>query len=252
VKRDLLLQLRGIGEQGMDLILVALAGIVLGLLFAGKSGTTDIVFRGVLSSLTVCMTAALQALKSMAPYESIYWKETAAGGSRSMYFLAKNLARLPITVFAPLIFWALLYSAIFPYTSWFDGYFFYLALQWSAEGLGFFVAVALGGQSAQIGAIVLVLMSAMVAGGYPPLSTLTGGTRMVADLSMQRWALEAFFLLELHGMGYREDYVRPEATKLGYKWDNQDMDLAMILTAGAVMRLLTWILMFVLDRDKTK
>lgn len=135
------------------------------------------------------------------------------------------------------------------------------------------MAVALGCQSAQIGAIVLVLMSTMVAGGYPPLSTLRGPARAVANLSMQRWALEGFFLLELHGMGYREDYVKPEAcmlpshasmrtglnpcpesqaVKLGYNWGNQNFDLAMILASGGTLRLLAWLLMFALGRDRTK
>ena len=252
VKRDLILQLRGITEQAMDIILVALGGIVLGFLFAGKTGSTDIVFRDVLATLTVCMTAAQQALKCMAPYEAIYWKETAAGGSRSMYFVAKNIARIPMTLSAPLIFWALLYSAIFPYTNWLDGYSLYLALQWSAEGLGFFVAVAMGTESAQIGSIVIVLMSTMVAGGYPPLNTLTGLVRAISNVSMQRWALEGFFLLELHGMGYREDYVKPEATKLGYKWNNLEWDFCAILISGLAFRVLAWALLFVLDRDKTK
>ncbi len=46
------------------LVLSILAGaVVLGFLFAGKDGINDEVFRNVLATLAVCMTAALQALR---------------------------------------------------------------------------------------------------------------------------------------------------------------------------------------------
>ena len=42
---------------------------------ASQDNTNDIVFRDVLASLTVCMTASLAGVNAMAPYRTIFWKE---------------------------------------------------------------------------------------------------------------------------------------------------------------------------------
>ena len=135
------------------------------------------------------MTAALQALSSIAPYRAIFWKETAAGQNRITYFFAKNFSRIMTTLLAPAVFSLLLYSAIFPYTSLFDMWTMFLALQWSAEGMGYLIAITMG-ESGQIGCIILVLVTTMTGGGYPPLKTMHGALRSASNFSIQRWAME--------------------------------------------------------------
>ena len=64
----------------------------------------------------------------------------------------------------------------------------YLALQWAAEGMGYFFSVIAEPSKAQLLTIVTVMLSSTISGAYPSLKDLKSDNLDVfAALSMHRW-----------------------------------------------------------------
>lgn len=81
-----------------------------------------------------------------------------------------------------------------------------------------------------------------------------GALRILSNFSMQRWAMEALFLLELHGQGYEWDeaVVATQASHIGYAWDNLGMDFCMVLVLGLGWRVAAWACLYLLNQDKMR
>eukprot|EP00656_Telonema_subtile_P054164 TRINITY_DN801_c0_g2_i2.p1 TRINITY_DN801_c0_g2~~TRINITY_DN801_c0_g2_i2.p1 ORF type:complete len:134 (-),score=49.56 TRINITY_DN801_c0_g2_i2:229-630(-) len=127
----------------------------------------------------------------------------------------------------------------------------YLTLQWCAEGLGYMFSVLVEPSKAQLLTIVTVMLSSTISGAYPSLRELKDEHLGVfAGLSMQRWAMEALYVLELHSMGYDEDTLRGMAQEQGYAYDGVGIDFAALLAIGTVLRLATVFALFHANQSK--
>ena len=75
----------------------------------------------------------------------------------------------------------------------------YLALQWAAEGMGYFFSVIAEPSKAQLLTIVTVMLSSTISGAYPSLKDLKSDNLDVfAAFSMHRWVSLLFRVTRLH------------------------------------------------------
>ncbi|KAJ7380832.1 hypothetical protein OS493_007222 [Desmophyllum pertusum] len=70
-----------------------------------------------LSSLAIGLTAMLSALRCFGSNRTTFWRESASGINRVSYFVAVNVAQIPIILITPMVYLSLLYPLVAPRSS---------------------------------------------------------------------------------------------------------------------------------------
>ncbi|PFX16850.1 putative white-brown complex homolog protein 30 [Stylophora pistillata] len=254
LRREIRLQLRLSRSLLLDQFLVLLAGGTLGAL--RREAPLDEFFTLVtLSSLAIGLTAMLSALRCFGSTRTIFWREAAAGVNRISYFVAVNVAQIPVILITPVVYLSLLYPLIAPRAKFTFHYTATLGVQFACTGVGYCISVIFSPKNSQMASVTFALISSLVAGSSPTLCKLAQSTfgKVIYSLSYCRWYLEALF--EKEAIRYPDvmgPYVHRLSTRNGYTLDYYNSCVAVLFAMGFAYRVLALLLMLITNRGKQK
>lgn len=200
-----------------------------------------------LSSLILCLTSMLSALRVFGSNRAVYWREAASGVDRLSYFLAENVAQLWIyLIAAPIVYLAVFYPLTSPRAEFVSYYWIIMMTVFAASGMGYLISVLVAPKSSQMAAVVVSLITSMLSGANPTLPDLDQikvlGPVMYS-LSISRWMLEGLFEIEANTYPI---VLLPQVFTMklgfGYSLDNQYMVcIGVLLAFGLITRLLAFL-----------
>lgn len=253
LRREIRLQFRLSRSLLLDQFLVLLAGGTLGAL--RKEAPLDEFFTLVtLSSLAIGLTAMLSSLRCFGSNRATFWREAASGVNRVSYFVAVNVAQIPIILITPLVYLSLLYPLVSP-----RGYFRFhyaatLGAQFACTGVGYCISAIFNPKNSQMASVTFALICSLVSGSSPTLCKMDGYSffgPLLYNLSYCRWYLEALF--EKEALRYPDVlalYVHRLSTRNGYTLDNYSTCVGVLFAMGFVYRGLALLFMLFTNRGK--
>ncbi|KAJ4789820.1 hypothetical protein LUZ62_041066 [Rhynchospora pubera] len=179
-------RLREARIQGVDYLVLCLAGICLGTL-AKVSDETFGALGYTYTVIAVSLLCKIGALRSFSLDKLHYWRERASGMSSLAYFLAKDTVDHFNTLVKPVVYLSMFYFFNNPRSSIFDNYIILIALVYCVTGIGYTFAICFQPSSAQ-------LWSALVPVVLTLIATQENAAKVMADLCYTKWALEAFVI----------------------------------------------------------
>ncbi|KAL9979697.1 hypothetical protein ACROYT_G017399 [Oculina patagonica] len=253
LRREIRLQFRLSRSLLLDQFLVLLAGGTLGAL--RKEAPLDEFFTLVtLSSLAIGLTAMLSSLRCFGSNRATFWREAASGINRVSYFVAVNVAQIPIILITPIVYLSLLYPLVAPRGYFRHHYFATLGAQFACTGVGYCISAIFSPKNSQMASVTFGLISSLVSGSSPTLCKMDSYKffgRLMYSLSYCRWYLEALF--EKEAIQYPDvlaPYVHRLSTRNGYTLDNYGTCVGVLFAMGFAYRGLALLFMLFTNRGK--
>lgn len=239
----------------MDAALVIVGAIFLGAIYIDVP-LAKVAGMQTLSSLVIGLTTMLSSLRVFGTDRPVFWREAATGVNRLAYFLAANLAQLPILVLTPLIYLSVLYTLLTPRSTFADHYSIVFLTVFATSGMGYFISCVLNPKNSQMAAVVFVLISSMLSGSSPTLNKLEDLGflgRLASGLSFCRWMVEAMFNIEC---ATYPEVLQPTVTGLqtmfGYELGRSKfITCAMVLMCmGLIARIAAFLALVLVNKQK--
>ncbi|CAN6201474.1 unnamed protein product [Urochloa humidicola] len=178
-------RLREARIQGVDYLILGLAGICLGTL-AKVSDETFGALGYTYTVIAVSLLCKIGALRSFSLEKIHYWRERASGMSSLAYFLSKDTIDHFNTIIKPIVYLSMFYFFNNPRSSIWENYVVLLALVYCVTGMGYTFAIFFQPGSAQLWSALLPVVLTLIA-------TQQKDT-FFANLCYTKWALEAFVI----------------------------------------------------------
>lgn len=176
-------RLREARIQGVDYLILGLAGVCLGIL-AKVSDETFGAAGYTYTVIAVSLLCKIGALRSFSLEKLQYWRERASGMSSLAYFLSKDTVDHFNTVVKPIVYLSMFYFFNNPRSSMLDNYIILIALVYCVTGIGYVFAICFHPGSAQLWSALVPVVLTLVA---------TQNTeKHLTNLCYTKWALEAF------------------------------------------------------------
>lgn len=176
-------RLREARIQGVDYLILGLAGVCLGIL-AKVSDETFGAAGYTYTVIAVSLLCKIGALRSFSLEKLQYWRERASGMSSLAYFLSKDTVDHFNTVVKPIVYLSMFYFFNNPRSSMLDNYIILVALVYCVTGIGYVFAICFHPGSAQLWSALVPVVLTLVA---------TQNTeKHLTNLCYTKWALEAF------------------------------------------------------------
>lgn len=179
-------RLREARIQGVDFLILGLAGVCLGILAKvndesfGAAGYTYTV-------IAVSLLCKIGALRSFSLEKLQYWRERSSGMSSLAYFLSKDTIDHFNTLVKPIVYLSMFYFFNNPRSSILDNYAVLVALVYCVTGIGYLFAICFQPGSAQLwSALVPVVLTLLV--------TQRRDSKLLCNLCYTKWALEGFVI----------------------------------------------------------
>lgn len=129
-----------------------------------------------------------------------FWREASAGINRFAYFIAADIAQIPVMLATPMIYLSIYHTLTSPRSSFGDQYVVLLAVVFCCSGMSYMVSLLCSHKNGQMAAVVLALVGSMVSGSSTSLDKLEQdfGTfgKVLTSLSYSRWMVHATIQLE--------------------------------------------------------
>ena len=220
-------------------------------------------------ALAVGFTVALATMRVFGPNMVVFWREAAPGVGmgipKGAYFVAKTIVELPRLA---LLVLALL-STFYPMASPRCPFALYFAIFYGAavavSGWATLLSIAQDPKSAQLSAVVVVVVFAMfcgVAPRLPQLAQMGGYAVAMARLSFGRWFIECLYVEETVRMSdaWRmpptfydspsKESVLLGLQSMGYVERSTLYNVLIMIIMGIVLRLVAFIALCHCNRDK--
>ncbi|XP_020274336.1 ABC transporter G family member 28-like isoform X2 [Asparagus officinalis] len=227
--------------QGVDYIILGLAGVCLGIL-AKMNDDTFGALGYTYTVIAVSLLCKIGALRSFSLEKLQYWRERASGMSSLAYFLARDTIDHFNTIIKPIVFLSMFYFFNNPRSSFWDNYIILIALVYCVTGIGYTFAICFQPGSAQ-------LWSAL----FPVVLTLLASqqnvSKIVANLCYTKWALEAFVIV--NAQRYSGVWLITRCRSLsdnGYDIKVWLISLIVLAAYGMAFRCIAFICMITLKR----
>ncbi|KAJ3033261.1 hypothetical protein HDV00_006551 [Rhizophlyctis rosea] len=207
---------------------------------------------GLLIGLTVGLAGAPAGVKVFGEEKPVYWREAASGHSRSAYYLGKTIASLYRFTLSSLHFAAIYYFIAGPQLSFASQYAIIYLQFFGVYGLAAIVSMLVRRENANLLAVVVCMFAAVFCGYGPSLRQAQNwGIIFIWHMSFNKWAAEAQFSESV--MQYKDVYdIYSTAWAYGYILNRLSMDLLIMLGIGAVHRIIAFLLLIFLNRDKQR
>eukprot|EP00002_Diphylleia_rotans_P014241 TRINITY_DN2776_c0_g1_i1.p1 TRINITY_DN2776_c0_g1~~TRINITY_DN2776_c0_g1_i1.p1 ORF type:complete len:894 (+),score=204.72 TRINITY_DN2776_c0_g1_i1:62-2743(+) len=185
----------------------------------------------------------------------VYWRESASGLNPLSYFLSKVLADIPRIVLASTLFFLAYIFVFTPVGSLGDLYVIMLMLYWAGFSSGYFISQLVRVEVAPLVGVAFALVWAIVFSGSNPRlpevdNDFGSGAMFFWDISYARWAVEAFYLMNVKPFDYVD--IDPGLEYWGYELSHFAECLGRIFGIGVLWQALAYIAMVVRDQDKKK
>ncbi|KAL5214931.1 hypothetical protein ABZP36_004083 [Zizania latifolia] len=178
-------RLREARIQGVDYLILGLAGICLGTL-AKVSDETFGALGYTYTVIAVSLLCKIGALRSFSLEKIHYWRERASGMSSLAYFLSKDTIDHFNTIIKPIVYLSMFYFFNNPRSSIWENYVILVALVYCVTGIGYTFAIFFQPGSAQLWSALLPVVLTLIA-------TQQKDT-FFANLCYTKWALEGFVI----------------------------------------------------------
>ncbi|WOL17336.1 hypothetical protein Cni_G26127 [Canna indica] len=179
-------RLREARLQGVDYLILCLAGVCLGTL-AKVSDDTFGALGYTYTVIAVSLLCKIGALRSFSLERLQYWRERASGMSSLAYFLSRDTIDHFNTIIKPIVYLSMFYFFNNPRSSIWDNYVILVALVYCVTGIGYAFAIFFQPGSAQLWSVLLPVVLTL-------LATQENASKTIINLCYTKWALEAFVI----------------------------------------------------------
>ncbi|CAO2040178.1 unnamed protein product [Urochloa humidicola] len=233
-------RLREARIQGVDYLILCLAGICLGTL-AKVSDETFGALGYTYTVIAVSLLCKIGALRSFTLDKINYWRERASGMSSLAYFMSKDTIDHFNTIVKPIVYLSMFYFFNNPRSSIWQNYVVLLALVYCVTGIGYTFAIFFQPSSAQLWSALLPVVLTLIA-------TQQKNT-ILADLCYTKWALEAFVIA--NAQNYSGVWLITRCGSLvrsGYNIQHEILCLAVLIANGILFRCVAFFCMVMFQK----
>ncbi|KAL0927164.1 hypothetical protein M5K25_001327 [Dendrobium thyrsiflorum] len=179
-------RLRDARIQGIDYLILCLAGVCLGTLAKVRDESFGAVGY-TYTVIAVSLLCQIGALRSFSLDKLHYWRERASGMSSLAYFLSKDTIDQFNTLVKPVVYLSMFYFFNNPRSSILDNFIILVALVYCVTGIGYVFAICFQPGSAQLCSALLPVVLTLIA-------TQQRDSKFLSNLCYTKWALEGFVL----------------------------------------------------------
>ncbi|KAJ3232663.1 hypothetical protein HDU81_002813 [Chytriomyces hyalinus] len=254
----------------LELIVATMAGSLIGVAISGKlremvSGIyvgkyvvlspapLDVIaVCGFLMGVTIGLSGAPSAVKVFGEEKTVFWREAAAGHSSLAYYLAKNIATIFRQALTALHFTGCFLYFAKPNIDPFIMFLIVLLQFWGVYGIACIVSLIVRRENASILSVVICLVLSVLCGYGPTLTDASQhGYGFLNEISFNKWASEAFYssCITVYRGVFDVDLM---TRSWGYTLDRVGLDLVMCFLIGLGLRVLGYLLLIGLHRDKQR
>ncbi|CAL4967684.1 unnamed protein product [Urochloa decumbens] len=233
-------RLREARIQGVDYLILCLAGICLGTL-AKVSDETFGALGYTYTVIAVSLLCKIGALRSFTLDKINYWRERASGMSSLAYFMSKDTIDHFNTIVKPIVYLSMFYFFNNPRSSIWQNYIVLLALVYCVTGIGYTFAVFFQPSSAQLWSALLPVVLTLIA-------TQQKNT-ILADLCYTKWALEAFVIA--NAQNYSGVWLITRCGSLvrsGYNIQHEILCIVVLIANGVIFRCVAFFCMVMFQK----
>lgn len=233
-------RLREARIQGVDFLILGLAGICLGTL-AKVSDETFGALGYTYTVIAVSLLCMIGALRSFSLEKIHYWRERASGMSSLAYFLSKDTIDHFNTIVKPIVYLSMFYFFNNPRSSIWENYVVLVAVVYCVTGIGYTFAIFFQPGSAQLWSALLPVVLTLV-------SSEQKGT-VFANLCYTKWALEAFVIA--NAQRYSGVWLITRCgslVKTGYDIDHKILCIVVLAANGIVFRCIAFFCMVIFQK----
>ncbi|ORY42611.1 hypothetical protein BCR33DRAFT_851653 [Rhizoclosmatium globosum] len=269
-QRSLIQQSRQVGGLTLEIFVAMFAGLLMGVSVIGKvkelmngiywgiyvlmsPAPLDLLaLYGLLIGIAVALAGAPAGVKVFGEEKPVFWREAASGHNRLAYFLGKTIATVYRLVLTSLHFTGLYMLLAKPVLDPYTQYTLVLFQFWGVYGISCIVSVIVRRENASLLAVVISLFAAIFCGYGPSLvQAKKSGYLFLFEMSFNKWAAEASYAASIAVYKERLD-IDLMASIWGYTLTQLPLDIFMCLAIGIVMRVVGFVLMISLNRDKQR
>nr|XP_034591988.1 ABC transporter G family member 28-like [Setaria viridis]TKW21656.1 hypothetical protein SEVIR_4G134100v2 [Setaria viridis] len=233
-------RLREARIQGVDYLILGLAGICLGTL-AKVSDETFGALGYTYTVIAVSLLCKIGALRSFSLEKIHYWRERASGMSSLAYFLSKDTIDHFNTIIKPIVYLSMFYFFNNPRSSIWENYVVLLALVYCVTGIGYTFAIFFQPGSAQLWSALLPVVLTLIA-------TQQKNT-FLANLCYTKWALEAFVIA--NAQKYSGVWLITRCGSLlnsGYDINDKILCIVVLVANGMIFRCVAFFCMVIFQK----
>ncbi|VAI82045.1 unnamed protein product [Triticum turgidum subsp. durum] len=233
-------RLRESSIQGVDFLILGLAGICLGTL-AKVSDESFGALGYTYTVIAVSLLCMIGALRSFSLEKIHYWRERAAGMSSLAYFMSKDTIDHFNTIVKPIVYLSMFYFFNNPRSSIWENYVVLVAVVYCVTGIGYTFAIFFQPGSAQLWSALL-----------PVVLTLFSNEQkdsVFANLCYTKWALEAFVIA--NAQRYSGVWLITRCgslVKMGYDIDHKITCILVLAANGIVFRCIAFFCMVIFQK----
>ncbi|KAI9337953.1 hypothetical protein BDR26DRAFT_803813 [Obelidium mucronatum] len=269
-QRSVIQQFRKMNAFVLETVVAVIAGVLMGLSTQGKlkelySGPYASIYAGMspkpndvislfcfLLGLSVALASAPAAVKVFGEEKSVYWREAASGHSRAAYFLGKTISTLFRIAIMALHFTAVFMLLAKPVISPATQYLIVLLQYWGVYGMSCLISMVVRRENASLLAVVMCLFASVFCGYGPSITQAKRwGINWIMELSFNKWAAEAMYASSIRI--YENKYnIQNTADMFGWNLYQIERDFIMCFVLGLGMRVIGFILLVVMNRDKQR
>ncbi|KAF2172517.1 hypothetical protein M409DRAFT_17750 [Zasmidium cellare ATCC 36951] len=207
---------------------------------------------GLLGAMAIGLAASAPGFWVFGEEKLMYWRETASGHSRSAYYVGKLLSTFLRIALSSWHFTVFLGVLATPLISFQEMYAANLMYFWCIYGLASIVSMLVKREDGPLLAVLASLIIGVLGGVAPPLAKVKSWhMEWFWRLSPGVWFTEAYFSQNVLPMKYL--YITDLAAKsTGYTLGQYGMDIAMLFSIGVVYRLIAYLGLILMNRDKQR
>uniref|UniRef100_A0ACD6AN75 Uncharacterized protein n=1 Tax=Avena sativa TaxID=4498 RepID=A0ACD6AN75_AVESA len=232
-------RLREARIQGVDFLILGLAGICLGTL-AKVSDETFGALGYTYTVIAVSLLCMIGALRSFSLEKIHYWRERASGMSSLAYFLSKDTIDHFNTIVKPIVYLSMFYFFNNPRSSIWENYIVLVAVVYCVTGIGYTFAIFFLPGSAQLWSALLPVVLTLVSEQKDTL---------FANLCYTKWALEAFVIVNAQRYSGVWLFTRCGLlVKTGFDIDHKILCIVVLAANGVVFRCIAFFCMVIFQK----
>ncbi|KAJ3322310.1 hypothetical protein HDV06_003204 [Boothiomyces sp. JEL0866] len=207
---------------------------------------------GLLTGLAVALSAAPSGVRIFSEERPIYWRYTSSGHSPIAYYIGKNLASLYRMIYSSLHFASVLYFFAKPMIPFWVQFSMILLMYFGVYGLSIFVSTIVKRENATLLAVVVALFCAVFCGYGPTITEAKSwGLYFLWAIQFNMWGCEAQFseTLKVYEHVYENQFA---IDGFGYTLNRTIFDFVMMVAIGIVWRIMGYVTLVGLNRDKQR
>eukprot|EP00455_Lapot_gusevi_P045021 TRINITY_DN5716_c0_g1_i5.p1 TRINITY_DN5716_c0_g1~~TRINITY_DN5716_c0_g1_i5.p1 ORF type:complete len:859 (+),score=112.28 TRINITY_DN5716_c0_g1_i5:76-2652(+) len=208
---------------------------------------------GLYVGMAVGLAGAPAGVKTFGEERSMYWREVSAGHSSLAYYIAKTIAVMYRLTSVSFHFSAVFYLLASPIAEYWQIFLIIWMEFFGVYGLAAVISMLVKRENAALLAVVITLFAGVFCGYGPSLKdSRQMGYDFLMEASYARWGSEALYHLETAPFTHIFRVHEVSAPIFGYTLDRFGFDIGMMCLIGMIYRLVAYLLLIGLNRDKQR